>query len=105
MTCASLSLMLPTQYMTYDPDKYTSIADFLWHCVDSFNWAPVMVFGVFIGATLSWFLSARKWFIGPRPDVSLLEGSHVDDEWVNVDGDADGQVDETQPLLGDPSLV
>lgn len=95
MTCASISLMLPTQYMVYDPEKYKSILDYLWHFVDSFNWASVMVIGVYFGATLSWYLSARKTFIGPKPDATLLTDESAGDE---KEAD-DGIEDETRPLL------
>ena len=80
MTIASISLMLPTQRVVYDPTIYKSISEYIWHCIDVFNWAPVMgtfdqsqktVIGVYAGATLIWYMSAREWFTGPRVAVTL----------------------------------
>jgi hypothetical protein len=61
-----------------------------------------MVLGVYFGATLSWYLSARKSFVGPKPDATLLSEDCAGDE---KDAD-DGMNDETRPLLGhSPSRV
>lgn len=37
--------------------------------MENFNFTPVVLGGVLLLATLSWMLSARFWFTGPRVDV------------------------------------
>ena len=43
------------------------------------DYAAVLVLAVFLFAGGSWVLSARKWFVGPLPNVG-----------VGADGDGDG---------------
>ena len=38
------------------------------------DYAAVIVLAVFIFAAASWMLSARKWFVGPLPNV---DGIHM----------------------------
>ena len=39
----------------------------------SSDYASVIVLAVFIFAAASWLLSARKWFIGPLPNIDTIE--------------------------------
>ncbi|KAI9340485.1 amino acid permease-domain-containing protein [Obelidium mucronatum] len=71
---SSIALVLPTVYtdeaeyvlednVTLDHDAY--VAAYL----QNFNWAPVVVCGVFIVSNLFWVLNACKWFKGPPIDT------------------------------------
>ncbi|KAJ3139373.1 hypothetical protein HK100_011778 [Physocladia obscura] len=74
LTFSSIALVLPTVYT--DPSQYF-LADnitfdydsFVTDYLTNFNWAPVVVVGVFTIAQFFWSLSARKWFKGPPIDV------------------------------------
>ena len=66
MSLACIALMLPTEYVAYDPEKFKDIYEYIWHWIDVFNWAPVMVLGVYFISTLAWYGSVRQWFTGPR---------------------------------------
>ena len=37
------------------------------------DYASVIVLAVFIFAAASWMLSARKWFVGPLPNINVIE--------------------------------
>lgn len=39
----------------------------------SSDYASVIVLAVFIFAAASWLLSARKWFVGPLPNINTIE--------------------------------
>ncbi|KAF9425739.1 hypothetical protein BGZ76_003088, partial [Entomortierella beljakovae] len=41
--------------------------------VDTFNYTPAAVGFLILFTTLTWFLSARKWFKGPVSEIALLE--------------------------------
>ena len=42
------------------------------------DYAAVLVLGVFLFAGGSWVLSARKWFVGPLPNVGVDVGADGD---------------------------
>ncbi|KAJ3062067.1 hypothetical protein HDU98_002032 [Podochytrium sp. JEL0797] len=73
LTFASIALVLPTVYT--DPQDYL-MADnvtvdqgaFVTDYLKNFNWAPVVVMGVYLVSSVFWFVSARKWFKGPPID-------------------------------------
>ncbi|KAJ3280312.1 hypothetical protein HDU79_011828 [Rhizoclosmatium sp. JEL0117] len=74
LSFASIALVLPTAYtdpsafvkadnITLDHDAYASAY------LTNFNWAPVVVIGVFILANGFWVFYARHWFQGPPIDT------------------------------------
>jgi len=44
------------------------------------NYAVVIIMAVFIFASVSWIVSARKWFTGPVKTIDLPEESHYDEK-------------------------
>ena len=55
------------------------------------DYAVVILFGVFMLSTLSWVLSARKWFKGPIPNISA-------DEMAKVRGHVLGKIHSEPPM-------
>ena len=41
--------------------------------IRSSDYASVIVLAVFIFAAASWLLSARKWFVGPLPNIDTID--------------------------------
>ncbi|ORY45652.1 hypothetical protein BCR33DRAFT_784407 [Rhizoclosmatium globosum] len=77
LTFSSVALVLPTVYT--DPNSYT-LADnitldhdaYVTAYLTNFNWAPVVVVGVYVIAYAFWFISAHKWFTGPPIDSQTI---------------------------------
>ena len=44
------------------------------------NYTPIVVFGVLIGITIWWAVSAKNWFKGPKTTIDLPEGVSAADE-------------------------
>ncbi|KAJ3024554.1 UNVERIFIED_CONTAM: hypothetical protein HDU68_008017 [Siphonaria sp. JEL0065] len=87
---ASIALVLPTVYT--DPEEYV-LADnvtldhdaYVQAYLVNFNWAPVVVVGVFIVSNMFWVVYARKWFTGPPIDS---ETKWATEAIVNLMGEA-----------------
>ncbi|KAJ3202257.1 hypothetical protein HDU82_007494 [Entophlyctis luteolus] len=74
LTFSSIALVLPTVYT--DPNDYVlddnvtlDNAAYVTAYLQNFNWAPVVVCGVYLVSNAFWVFSARKWFKGPPMDV------------------------------------
>ncbi|KAJ3073659.1 hypothetical protein HDU98_001001 [Podochytrium sp. JEL0797] len=70
---SSVALVLPTVYT--DPTQYLMSDNvtldrdaYVIAYLQNFNWAPVVVIGVFIISNAFWFLHAKRWFKGPPLD-------------------------------------
>ncbi|KAJ3287714.1 hypothetical protein HDU79_005484 [Rhizoclosmatium sp. JEL0117] len=77
LSFASVALVLPTVYT--DPESFT-LADnitldhdaYISAYLTNFNWAPVVVVGVFLVSYVFWVVSAHKWFRGPPIDTQTI---------------------------------
>ncbi|KAI0373776.1 amino acid transporter [Pilatotrama ljubarskyi] len=49
--------------LCFPPSQTTTAADM--------NYAPAIILGVFVFAASSWAVSARKWFVGPLPNIDV----------------------------------
>lgn len=50
------------------------------------DYAVVIVLGVFIFSALSWVISARKWFLGPVPNISpddITQATLTSEKWLD----------------------
>ncbi|EMD39635.1 hypothetical protein CERSUDRAFT_46371 [Gelatoporia subvermispora B] len=53
--------------LSFPPDRHTNAKEM--------NYAAVIILAVFIFASASWLLSARKWFVGPLSNIGSVDSS------------------------------
>ncbi|KAI9208848.1 amino acid/polyamine transporter I [Polychytrium aggregatum] len=68
---ACVALSLPTVNVV--SSNFSDYSSFIAAYLSSFNWAPVMVVGIFLIALIIWVVSARHWFKGPKLDIKTIE--------------------------------
>jgi hypothetical protein len=52
---------------------------------DNLNYAPIAVGVVLLFAGGYWFISARKWFKGPKPQGDEAELRKIEEEFANIE--------------------
>jgi len=73
----SIYFLLPTVPQGIPGHTTDGKGDFTWAAV---NYTPIVVFGVLIGITIWWAVSAKNWFKGPKTTIDLPEGVSAADE-------------------------
>jgi amino acid transporter len=73
----SIYFLLPTVPQGIPGHTTAGKGDFTWAAV---NYTPIVVFGVLIGITIWWAVSAKNWFKGPKTTIDLPEGVSSADE-------------------------
>ncbi|KAJ3337774.1 hypothetical protein HDU93_000502 [Gonapodya sp. JEL0774] len=49
------------------------------------NYSPIMLVGFTILITVYWFVSAKKWFVGPKVHITLEEAGELEQEKLRLD--------------------
>ena len=73
----SIYFLFPTVPQGIPGHTTAGQSDFTWAAV---NYTPIVVFGVLIGITIWWAVSAKNWFKGPKTTIDLPEGVSAADE-------------------------